>query len=253
MSKDIESYQSAYSSDYDFEREMVRARQKMLRHWLEGFGPVSVVEIGCGQEMLFSTLSDLDSVSNWIIIEPSKVFAQKASELTKKDDRIVVFNTFAEDGVDQVLSEIPGGAEAVICSGLLHEVPDPFLLLSSAASMCCNDGVVHINVPNAGSLHRQLARAMGLISNETQLSDRNKQLQQTRVYDADLLRKTVESANLHVFDEGGYFLKPFTHEQMRAVLSHLPEGITDGLWEIGCENPSIASEIYINARISRQE
>ena len=69
--------------------------------------------------MLFSTLSDLDSVRNWIIIEPSKVFAQKASEIARKDDRILVLNTFAEDGVDQVLSEISGGAEAVICSGLL--------------------------------------------------------------------------------------------------------------------------------------
>ena len=35
---------------------------------------------------------------------------------------------------------------------------------------------------------------MGLMSNETQLSDHT-QLQQTRVYDADLFRKTVVSAN----------------------------------------------------------
>ena len=80
-SKDIESYQSAYSSDYDFEREMVRARQKMLRALAEFMSSVSVVEIGCGQEMLFSTLSDLDIF--WIIIEPSKVFAQKASEIAR--------------------------------------------------------------------------------------------------------------------------------------------------------------------------
>ena len=108
---------------------------------------------------------------------------------------------------------------------------------------------LHVNVPNAYSLHRQIARSIGLIADEKELSTRNQDLQQPRIYDAESLRTEVAEAGLEVVGEGGYFLKPFTHGQMLAILSSLPEGILEGLWILGYENPGLASEIFVNATI----
>ena len=89
--------------------------------------------------------------------------------------------------------------------------------------------------------------AMGLIADEHAMSQRNRALQQHRNYDRASLRVDVESAGLRIWEEGGYFLKPFTHAQMEDLTKALGSGIIPGLWQLGREMPDLASEIYVNA------
>ena len=250
----IDSYAAAYSSAYGFESEQVKARQRLIGEMVARLQPKSVVELGCGDELLLKSCNSAAStVETWIVVEPADRFANRAQQLLRGDTRVTVLNAFAEDSTGKVRQAIPDGADLVIASSVLHEVPDPRQFLEAAKLMCQPRGIIHVNVPNAFSLHRRLARAMGIIDNEFAFSDRNIQLGQFRVYDSELLRSDVLLADLDVVEEGGYFMKPFTHQQMERVISALGNDVLEGLWVLGREFPSLASEIYVNCTLRPQE
>ena len=136
----------------------------------------------------------------------------------------------------------------VICSGLLHEVPSEKELLRAIREVMGDTTLLHANVPNSESLHRRLAKAMGLISNTKAISQRNATLSQPRVYDMHILKADVQEIGLSVVEEGGYLVKPFTHGQMEKVVPVIGEQILDGLFQLGKEIPELASEIFVEAR-----
>jgi 2-polyprenyl-3-methyl-5-hydroxy-6-metoxy-1,4-benzoquinol methylase len=153
---------------------------------------------------------------------------------------------FFEDAAPAVVAK-SGKFDLILVAGLLGEVEEPGAILAAAREAVAPGGIIHVNVPNAFSLHRRLARAMGLIADEHAMSDRNRALAQHRNYDAASLRRDVEAAGLRVVEDGGYFLKPFTHAQMEGLGDLLTEPMLDGLWKMGREMPDLASEIYVNA------
>jgi hypothetical protein len=184
--------------------------------------------------------------NRWVIVEPARDFADIAEAYAQHEPRVSVHRGFFED-VAPALIEREGPFDLVVLSGLLSELSEPDVVLGAARDAAGESGIVHINVPNAYSLHRRLARAMGLIADEHTMSDRNKALNQYRNYDADSLREDVEKAGLRVQEAGGYFLKPFTHAQMEGVTRLLGREILPGLWQLGRELPELASEIFVNA------
>ena len=135
-------------------------------------------------------------------------------------------------------------------AGLLQDLKDPDGALRLANRLLSATGMLHVNVANAGSLHRRLAMAMGMISAVTDLSDRNRKFAQSHVYNSATLRDAVEKAGFSIEDEGGYFIKPFTHQQMASIQNVLTPQVISGLTTLGRELPEIASEIYVNARPS---
>ena len=118
------------------------------------------------------------------------------------------------DEVKSLLAKAPG---LVICSSLLHEVPSAPELLRAIHDVMGNDSLLHLNVPNSESLHRQLAKVMGLITDTKEMSSRNINLLQHRVYDIQTLKKDLLAPGLDVLEEGGYLVKPFTHGQMEKM------------------------------------
>ena len=85
-------------------------------------------------------------------------------------------------------------------------------------------------VPSATSLHRQLARAMGLIDDLSTPSERNRRLLQPRVFDLASLESLFHRCGFEVVGKGGLFIKPFTHDQMALCTPLLPSVVMDGLW-----------------------
>jgi len=237
-------YQSEYMNDYGFERVMVWARQKYIARLIKTHNPETVIEIGCGFDQLFEVISDLPSIREWVIIEPSDAFVSSARDKLKEDGRVRVIKDFIENVIEQ--SVLPK-ADLCICSGLLHEVAKPESILLSTKEILHENGLLHVNVPNAKSFHRLLGCEMGLINSPYQLSDRNIALSQYHVFDSGSLRELVESVGLEVKDSGGYFIKPFTHAQMEKVIRSLGGDILEGLWDMGVAFPELASEIYVNA------
>jgi SAM-dependent methyltransferase len=241
------AYQQAYLDDYDFEQVQVAQRQRCVLDVLRRAAPARIVEVGCGIDPLMKRAVEADlGFARWVVVEPGERFLAAARAAAGDDKRFRVQEGFFEDVVDRLLAE-EGPADMVLLSGLLNEIADPAVIVNAARRMAGSAGVVHVNVPNALSMHRRLARAMGLIADERTLTERNLALKQFHVFDPDRLRALVEAAGLRVTETGGFFVKPFTHGQMSRIREVLTPEILDGLWVLGRELPELASEIYVNA------
>lgn len=115
-----------------------------------------------------------------------------------------------------------------------------------------DETIVHINVPNANSFHRVLAKGMGLMDDVHDFSDRNLQMQQHKVFDMESLKAEVENAGFTVCDCGSYFVKPFTHSQMYRMMEEgiIDEKTLDGLYAISGGFNEYGSEIYVNVKLA---
>jgi SAM-dependent methyltransferase len=247
MTRDITQYESAYLADYGFESVMVAYRRRMLLERLALHKPATVLEIGCGSELLYRHyLGQGGQIERWIIVEPGERFAAcaRASNLPN----LHVIQAFFEDATGQIGALLPASPQLVICSGVLHEVPDAHRLLAAIASVMGGHTLLHVNVPNAASFHRRLAKSMGLIQHLRAMSERNLQLLQHRVYDREALEEDLGAAGLKVTESGGYLIKPFTHGQMERITPALGDAVLDGLYQLGKEAPEWASEIFAEAR-----
>ena len=72
---------------------------------------------------------------------------------------------------------------------------------------------------------------------------------QYHVFDIRSLKKTVSKGRFKIISSGGYFLKPFSHEQMDKIKHVLSPAMIDGLWQLGRQFPELATEIYVNAKL----
>lgn len=240
-------YEAAYRADYAFEATQVDYRQRLLLERLQAIQPSVVVEIGCGSSLLYARyLEHAKPVSHWIVVEPIATFCDAAR--VARLPRMRVVRGFFEDRVDAVLAQLDRPPDLVIASSVLHEVADSRAFLAAIRRITGRNTVVHVNVPNAASMHRQLAKAMGLISDTTEMSSRNEELLQYRVYTTRSVRAELRRAGLRVTHAGGYFVKPFTHAQMVPVAATVGPRVMDGLYALGKLHPAIASEIYAEAR-----
>jgi 2-polyprenyl-3-methyl-5-hydroxy-6-metoxy-1,4-benzoquinol methylase len=246
----IDRYETAYSASLGFEAVQVRHRQDTVLERLRRHRPAQVLEVGCGADPLVArALADPDvssSLTRWIAVDPVCAFLDATEAAGDGDGRVVAVEGFIEDEAADLARRF-GPPDLVVCASLLHEIDDPLDLLGTLASLCGPETVVHVSVPNAYSLHRRLARAMGLIGDEHEMSGRNHLLEQRQVFDTASLSRLVGLSGLEVVDSGGILLKPFTHSQM-LELPFLDERMLDGLAALGAEMPELASEIWVEAR-----
>lgn len=227
--RDIEDYTKKYRKS-GFESYQVKYRRKKILEILTQYKPAEVLEIGCGMEPLFS-YADWDYHS-WTIVEPSTVFFDNAQNIvteTGNSNRVFLYNELFP--TESIKNE---HFDFIICSSLLHEIENSEEFLREIKDICCADTILHINVPNANSLHRIIANGMKLMDDVHELSDRNKELQQHKVFDGELLKREVEDAGFSICDSGSFFLKPFTHSQMYKMIENniIGEAVLDGLYAI---------------------
>lgn len=241
MMRDINDYSMKYAIP-GFENYQVKYRRKMIMEQVEHYNPKRILEIGCGCEPLFKYVHDI----SFTVVEPSNEFYENAVKLAQKEENIVCIKGLFEDVADK----LDDCYDMIICSGLLHEVEEPIKLLCSIESVCNDNTVVHINVPNADSMHRLLALESGIITNTHDMSEQNKTFQQNNVFDLESLKQLVEKSQLNVIEQGSYFVKPFTHAQMYEMIKQdiINEDILEGLYNIGRYMPHLGSEIYVNCK-----
>ena len=240
-SRSIEAYERAYLAS-DFEPVQVQMRKRMLVALLERQAPRRILEVGCGTESLFGCMGKFDE---FVVVEPGVGFAEKARQDAAGNPRIRVVEDFIETAAPALAGR---RFDLIVVSGLLHEVTDPAAVLKGLHRLCDDRTVVHVNVPNARSLHRLLALEMGLIDALPQLSDRQKTLQQSRTFDMEGLICLSEQCGFRVAEQGSYFIKPFTHRQMADLQAggFLDDRMIDGLYGLERHLPGLGSEIYVN-------
>ena len=236
-------------SHYGFEQILVGYRQRVIIDQLLAAQPAVVLEIGCGADLLYANYLEQESpVQDWIVVEPGSHFCKKANEASLPGMKVI--KGFFEDSIAVVMDALVQPPDFVICSGLLNEVSSAHALLESIRITMDQHSILHVNVANAASFHRQLALAMALIPTLETMSDRNLLLQQHRVYDFESLISDLERTGFTIHQKGGYFTKPFTHAQMDSIAPLLGDAVMEGLFELGKHHPEMACEIFVNAGIS---
>ena len=240
MVRDVETYFGNYTGAYGFECEIVHYRQTVIVERLRALRPNRILEIGCGIDVLPEIAAAAGITwESWTIVEADQRFADFARKA--KAPNLTIVPGFLEEVTDR----IPGPYDYIICASLLQEAPSAEAMLAALRGRMGSASRLHINVPSTTSLHRRLARSMGLINDLSTFSDRNRRLQHHRVFDMASLRNLVEQNGFRVSLTGGHSVKPFTHDQMAAISESLWRDVLDGLFELGKEMPDIASEIHV--------
>lgn len=247
--RDIKDYEDKYINEYPFEDKITEKRKKMLVEQCCKYPHRTIVEIGCGMKPFFLDFKDYE---NMVIAEPGEMFSENAKKLAEKENKNVHVVTGFFEEQNENIKNILGGVkpDIIILSGLLHEVDNPVAMLNAIGDLCGSDTVVHINVPNANSVHRLVALEAGMINDVHDKSDLAKQMQQRDTYDMDSLREEVEAAGFEVEDCGSYFIKPFTHFQMKRCMDEkiIDDRVLDGLAGLIKYMPDLGAEIYVNVK-----
>ena len=243
--RDIHAYETAYRANYHFEKVQVEYRRRLVLEVLAAASPRSVLEVGCGLEPLFDHYHSWDQ---FCVVEPAPTFAALAAERARGRGSITIVNSTLEEHASAG-SRKP--YDAIVISSLIHEVAEPDLLLAAASRLSGPTSLIHVNVPNARSFHNVLALEMGLLADLFQKSELALKMQRSSTFDLGGLRDYVESQGFEVTVSGSYFVKPFTHRQMAAMLENgiIDEKVLDGLYGLVRHYPEMGSEIYVNARL----
>lgn len=249
MNRNLQRYSQSYLN-HPFEAIQARYRKKCVVENIMKYKHKNIVEIGCGLDSLINDFGDFDQC---FIIEPSELFFEKIecdlAQRPKLNNKVTLANLKVED-----VKSLPFKPDMIIASGLLHEVERPENILAHLLTLCTSDTVIHINVPNAYSLHRLLAKEAGLISDVHEKSSSQISLQQHSTFDFARLSALAKHCGFKVIDKGTYFIKPFTHQQMQQLidLNLLNEKLLNGFYSMSKYFPDNGSELFMNLRTTKQ-
>ena len=244
MSRDIEKYAKDYvNNDLSFEKILIEYRREKILEFLNLYKPKSILEIGCGVDSIANYYTDFKSFT---IVEPSKKFAFVA--VKNINDKIKIYVDFIENKINELKKQ---NFDFVILSSLLHEVQYPKEFLTKIASLCNENTILHINVPNSDSFHLLWAYEAGLISKLNELTSTAKKLQQNTTFNLTKLVDFIEEHNLKIIKKGSYFIKPFNHSKMLHLINEkiIDKQLLDGLNKMTKYMPDLGCEIFINCKI----
>jgi len=115
----------------------------------------------------------------------------------------------------------------IVATHVLEHVDDPVFLLRCCKNWLALDGVILIIVPNATSIHRELAVMMGIQKSVYDFSPRDIEVGHQRVYDLPLLRSHVQDAGYDILLERGLFLKTLPNCMMTSFSQDLLKALID--------------------------
>lgn len=239
-----------YTKEYDglpFEAIQVEYRRKKVLEQVMKYKHDCMLEVGCGLEPLFAFLNDFDEMT---IVEPSSEFVNKAKELlfekfSDANFSVDIIQGFLEEKCADIRNK---QYDMIIVSSLLHELENPKNVLDATYELCTKDTIVHINVPNAKSLHRYLAFEMGLIESVYEKSAQQTRLNQHSTFDMEALITLLEECGFSVIEKGSYFPKLFTHGQMQKLVDEkiINREMLDGMYKMSKYLGNYGSEIYVD-------
>jgi ubiquinone/menaquinone biosynthesis C-methylase UbiE len=187
---------------------------KMMHHVR---GP-EVLEMGVGDGMWTEAL--IERFGHTHIVDASRKLLDATR--VRHGNAAIVFESFFE-----VFSPPDICFSTIIATHILEHVEDPVLVLRRARNWLAPGGRILIIVPNATSLHRQLAVLMGIQPSIYSFSPRDHQVGHVRVYDLPKLRSDIAEAGFRVLEERGMFLKILPNHMMTHFSDELLKALVD--------------------------
>jgi SAM-dependent methyltransferase len=139
--------------------------------------------------------------------------------------------------------------DAALALHVLEHVDEPRAAIAAMTSCLTPEGRIVGVVPNAQSLHRQLAVMIGLQSKPDDLSPRDHAVGHQRVYSLDQFASDFEACGLEIEERFGYFVKIVPNSMMREWSPDLLRALTDISGELP---PHLLANIGVVARRRRQ-
>jgi 2-polyprenyl-3-methyl-5-hydroxy-6-metoxy-1,4-benzoquinol methylase len=203
---------------------------QILKRHLRGH---SVLEMGPAEGVMTKLLATTGM--QLTLVEGSSLFCDA---LQKKFPKIRVEHFLFEEFEPHELFD------NIVLGHVLEHVDDPGLIIKRAKDWLRPEGCIFAAVPNARSLHRQAAVAMGLLPCEDALNDLDLHHGHRRVFNPESFRSVFIQAGMTVDVFGGYWLKPLSNSQLE---SHWSAVMLNAFMQLGERYPDIAGEIYIVA------
>lgn len=231
---ELENVATWYKSNEDFDKHLIQYDAQVLKRNSKGG---RVLEVGCSSGVLTEKL--INFYEEVYVVEGSKTYFEYVKKKFKKCGNIKIYFSLVENFSPHTKFN------EIVLAHLLEHLDDPVKQLKRVKKWLYKDGVIHICVPNANSLHRRIGKIMGLISRLDELHLRDIKLGHKRVYTKEGLFTDISKAGLTIERCEGVFLKPLSNEQMKNWHTDL----LDALFIIGQELPDYCAEIYVKCKL----
>ena len=176
-----------------------------------------ILEMGFGEGTITTPLVKAGCIVE--IVEGSSRLCEKAKE--KYGDSVKVHCEFFENFTPSQKFQ------TVLSLHVLEHVDNPSTVIQRMFEWIKPGGQVVVVVPNAESLHRQLAVMMGLQPENNSLSPRDKIVGHQRVLTLGELAFLFESTGFKITEKFGYFLKTIPNSMMLNYSADLLKALTN--------------------------
>jgi len=123
--------------------------------------------------------------------------------------------------------------DTIVSSLVLEHVANPAKVLAAASTWLKPNGHIIVIVPNADSLHRRLAVAMGLLRTTDELGASDVQLGHRWVFTIPQISAAIDEAGLQVRRKRGLLSKPLP----QGMMTGFSDALLEGLMKLGDELP----------------
>ncbi len=223
----------AYGFDYDV----------MHPFMIKAFEPFfvkdgSLLELGCFKGAVTQRLVPyFDDIS---CVEASDVAAEEVKK--KLGDKVTMYNALFED------VKLPTTYQNIVMTHALEHLDEPVSVLKRINDeWLADDGRFFLVVPNANAPSRQIAVKMGLISNNTAVTEAEKAHGHVITYTLDTLERDAQAAGLNVVYRTGIFFKAFANFQWDKILQTdivSPEYL-EGCYQLGQQYPDLCASLFL--------
>lgn len=244
MAIDISRYGEQFVCDYeggDFENILTNYRKKKFVSLLQDYSTSNMLEIGCGMEPFFLCYSAFESMT---VVEPGLPMYESAVKHANSSEKdIVCIHDFVENRVEELKT---ANFDFILLTGLIHEVEDPDALVETAAQLCSDHTHVLVTTSNPNSFHLTLAYESGIIPHIGVLTDKAKSFQRQSTFTMEQMKELLMKHGFKIEKSGSYFVKPFAHSQMKALLDNhiIDTKVLDGLDAMIKYMPDMGAEIF---------
>lgn len=199
-----------------------------------------LLEVGPGVNPLFPLL---DMFDHTITLEPIHEIFQWLTNSYNQKSNVQIVNSDLEKFIS---NNTERRFNTVILSSVLHEIPNPEIILEMIHSTLEVGGQLYIVVPNNQSVHRLTGEKIGIIGSLNELTETEIKMQQFSSYSPRILGNQLENNGFKIIDMVTSFIKPLPHAGMQEALDNslLSEGDLEFLYKLSDLMPGFGSEIF---------